>query len=417
MAPPDGSSFGGGGVAGAMQPGNSILNPFSQQQMQQSALASAILRGQTPAPAGVMKGKRFVQLALSTTMTATYGQATTMLLPPAPVGLVTKYIIQAICTVTNPSAGTSMTRTGFGPFNLLSNISYTDPSQNQRINTFGWHLACVSAMRRRRVPGSAFTTDSPTGFGSVMQPITGPSTIANNNTATTVQCFYEVPLSTGRNSLRGAIVANTVFSNQQLQITFNPNFCQNSSDGLLAGYTGASNANPPTFAVTINLYQEYWDQYSLGLLTPLGPDLSFIYEMKYSVFTQLAVNQYNYFRYSPLREYWGTVLAYDNGGTQNAGTDITFFQLQAANQTTYWQRSPLLQSFVTRNMFGDDAPAGVYFFDTHDDPIITAADGNTTLQMQPNSVQNNAYVIAAWEDIAVASVLAAAPSLAGQAGS
>lgn len=407
----------GGGVAGAMQPSNSILTPFSPQQMAQANAAAQYLMGTVAAPQGIVKGKRFTQLAQSVSFVPVFGQSQTISLQPQPVGLVTKYVIQVICTVTNPSAGTSMSRTGFGPFNLLSNISYTDPSQNQRINTYGFLLSTITAMRRRRVPGSAFTTDSPTGYGSVMAPIAGSSTIANNSTATTVSAFYEVPLSTGRNSLKGAIVANTIFSNQQLQVTFNPNFCQVSTDGLLAGYTGASASNPPTYSVTVNLYQEYWDQFTLGLLSPLGPLLSFIYEMKYSIFNSLVSNQYNYFRYSPLREYWSTVLCYDNGGVQNPGTDITNFQLQAANQTTFWQRSPLFQSYHTRNLFGDDAPAGVYFFDTHDDPIITAADGNTTLQMQPSSVQSNAYVIVGWEDIAVASVLASAPSIAGQGGS
>lgn len=409
----------GSAVAGPIQPSNNILNPFTPQQLQTNNTGSQLLRG-AASQAGVRSGTRFEQLAQSVSFVPVYGQASVVNLTPVPVGLITKYLIEVICTVTNPDAGTSMSRTGFGAWNMLSNITYTDPSQNQRVNTYGFHLACVAAMRRRRVPGSAITTDSPSGFGSVVQPITAPSTIANNNTPVVVRAIFELPLSTGRNSTKGAVVGGTVFSNQQLQITFNPNFCQNSTDGMLAGYTGASNANPPTFSVTVNLWQHYWDQYSQGLLNLIAPDLSYIYELKSTLFTPLVANVNNFFRYQPLREYWSTILSFDNGGVENAGTDINNFMLQAANQTTFWTRTPSIQAFVQRNAFGDDPPAGTYFFDTHDTPIITAAEGNTLLMMNPSSLgagPPTPYVIVSWEDIGIASVLAAAPSLAGTGGS
>ncbi len=397
-------------------PGSSILQPFAPQQLQACAAASAVLRGAASSP-GVRSGSRFTQLAQTLSLVPTVGNGSVVTLAPQAVGLVTKYYVEVVTTVTNPAAGSTLTRTPFGPFNQLSNISYTDPSQNQRINTYGWHIANVTAMRRRRVPGSALTTDSPTGFGSVLAPIAAPATIAPSTTAT-VRTIYEIPLSVGRNSLKGAIVAGTVFSNQQLQVTFNPNFCSSGTDPLNAGYTGAgTGANAPTFATTINLYQEYWDQYSQQLLSSLGPDLSTIYELKSTFFTPLVAGVNNFFRYSPLREYWSTVLAFDNAGVMNPGTDVNYFQLQAANQTTFWQRSPSLQSYHTRNLFADDAPAGVYLFDTHDDPIITAADGNTTLNMNPSTVNSGAVVYVGWEDIAIASVLASAPAISGQGGS
>ena len=394
-------------------PGTSILQPFTPQQLQASAAASALLRG-AASQAGVRSGRRFRQLVQSQSFVPVQGQATTVNLTPQPVGLTTKYFVEVITTITNPAGGSLLTRAPFSAFNQLSNIAYTDPSQTQRINTTGWHLATVAAMRRRRIPGAAYTTDSPTGFGSVVQPIQAPATIAAASGTGTARSIYEVPLSTGRNSLRGAIVSGTVFSNQQLQITFNPNFLQAGTDPLNAGYTGSgTGAAAPTMATTVNLYQEYWDQYSQALLAALQPDLSTIYELKTSVFTPIVANVDNYFRFSPLREYWSTVLAFDNGGVMNAGTDVNYFKLQAANQTNFWQNSPALQSFDTRNKFGDEAPPGVYLFDMHDEPIVTAADGNTTLIVNPNSVQAGATVTIGWEDIGIASVLAAAPGLAG----
>lgn len=403
-------------ATGAAVPGTNLLQPFTPQQLQQSAAASAILRGAAPAPQGVRPGKRFFQLAQSLSFTPIAGQALVLTPQPVPVGLVTKYYAEIIITISNPSAGSALTRTPFGPFNVLSGISYTDPTQTNRISTTGWHLASVCAMRRKRVPGAALTTDSPSGFGATLSPIAAPSSIAANSNGT-VRVIYEIPLSVGRNSLRGGVVAGTVFSNQQVQLTINPNLVATGTDPLAAVYTGAAAApNQPTMTGTLNFYQEYWDQYSKSLLNPLAPDLSTIYELKSSLFTPLVAGQDNYFRYNPLREYWSTVMAFDNAGVMNPGTDVNYFKLQAANQTTFWQRSPNVQSYMTRNAIGDDPPAGVYLFDTTDDPIVTAADGNTVLILNPSSVTSGASVTIGWEDIGIASVLATAPTLAGQAG-
>ncbi len=402
--------------AAPAQPGTSILQPFSPQQLAASAKASAILRGAVTPPAGVRPGKRFFQLAQSLAFTPVAGQSLNLTPQPVAVGLVTKYEVEIILTITNPSTGSTLTRTPFGPFNVLSAISYTDPTQTNRIQTTGWHLSSVCAMRRRRVPGSANSTDSPTGYGSVLSPIAAPATIAPGTTAT-VRVVYEIPLATGLHSLRGAVMAGTVFSNQQLQLTVNPELVSSGTDPLAATYTGAgTGANAPTMSGTLNLYQDYWDQFSKGLLNPLAPDLSTIYELRSTVFTPIVAGQDNYFRYNPLREFWSTVLAYDNAGTMNPGTDVNYFKLQAANQTTFWQRSPNLQSYKTRNEFQDDPPAGVYFFDSTADPIVTAASGNTVLIMNPSAVTSGATVTVGWEDIGIASVLAAAPSLTGQAG-
>ena len=402
-------------AAAPARPSNNVLQPFSAQQQAQSAYASAVLRGVQQDP-HFAPGQRYEQIAQSGSFVPVYGQAYTLNLQPLPVGLITKYVLELVCTVTNPSAGSALTRTGFGPWQMLSNVTYTDSAQNQRINTYGWHLAAVNAMRRRRIPGSALSTDSPSGFGATLAPIAAPASIAAGASGT-VRAFFEIPVATGRNSLKGAVLGNALLGTQQLQITFNPTFCQAGTDPLKSGYTGASASNPPTFACTFNLYQHYFDNYDPGLLVPLAPDLSIIYELKTTVFSSLVQGIENFFRYSPLREYWSTVLAFDNGGTMNPGTDITDFTLQAANQTTFWKRTPSMQSYIQRNTFGDDAPPGVYFFDTSDEPIITAADGNTVITLNPSSLQSGATVTVGWEDVAVAQVLSAAPSLAGMGGS
>lgn len=400
----------------AAVPGTSILQPFTPQQLLASAQASAIIRG-TMSGASVRSGRRFTQLTQSIGATPVIGQSLVVSPQPVPVGLQTKYIAEVVVTITNPAAGSVLTRTPMGPAAVCSAISYTDPNQTQRINTSGWHLFSVGFMRRRRVPGSANATDSPTGFGATLSPIAAPATIAAGASGT-LRMIYEIPLSIGAASLRGAVVAGTVFSNQQLALTLSPNIVAPAgTDPLLSCYTGAgAGVDAPTMAATVNFYQVYYDTFSRSLLTPLAPDLSTVYELKSSIFSPIIAGQDNYFRFNPLREFWSTMLAFNNGGSYNAGTDINYFKLQAANQTNFWQRSPNLQSYMSRNSFGDDPPAGVYAFDMHDDPVVTAAEGNTLLILNPITAGAGSTVTVGWEDVGIASVLAAAPSLTGQAG-
>ncbi len=165
----------GSATAAAPQRSTNPLSPFNAQQLQQSALATQIILGLNRTD---QSGIRYEPLVYSTALAPVFGSPSTAQLQPSQAGLVQKYVVEVITTVTNPAGGSLLTRSELGPLASLSNISYTDPVQNQRINTTGWHIACVAAMRRRRVPGAAVTTDSPTGFGSNVQPIAAPATIA-----------------------------------------------------------------------------------------------------------------------------------------------------------------------------------------------------------------------------------------------
>ena len=234
----------------ATQPSQNLLQPWSQQQLNDNANASALLR--SPA-----YGKRFRQQIYNATFTPTFGNPTVITVPISNVGLITKFVVVCSTTVTNPAGGSLLTRGSFGPFSTYSLITYTDPNSNTRINTTGAHLGAVTARRHRRVPGAALTTNSPSGFGSVLSPVSAPSTIAANAGTGTVNCVYEVPLAVGRNSTKGAVFAGAVFATQSLQLTFNPNFASSGADPFGVVYTGSNTgANAPTFSHTVTVYQE-----------------------------------------------------------------------------------------------------------------------------------------------------------------
>jgi hypothetical protein len=389
-----------------MSAGANILQPWSDKQLADNANASAFLRA---------NGKRFTQQIFATTITPVFGSQQIVNVPIQPVGLITKFFVEVVTTVTNPAGGSTLTRTGMGPWNSLSMVQYTDPNSSARIATPGWHLANVITRRHRRIPGAAVTTDAPGGGGATSTPIACPATIAAN-AAGTVAAVYEVPLAFGRHTLKGSVFSGAVFATQSLQLTFNPAFAKATGTPLDAVFTGSgTGANAPTYSTQIIVYQEYWDQFPLQLIPMLSPDLSTVYEIKQTSLASLIVSSDNYVRFSNLRQFQSTVLAYDNGGVLNAGTDINYFALQSANQTNEWKRSPRLQAYLTRNAYGDELPAGFYMFDFSEDPIVTAAEGNTVLVINPSAVSANAVLNIGWEDLGVSSVLASAPSLAGTA--
>jgi hypothetical protein len=401
------SDYGGTGTMQRVSAGPSILQPWSQKQLTDDANASAFLRA---------NGKRFTQQIFSATITPVAGSSQVINIPIQPVGLICKFIVEAVTTVTNPAGGATMTRTGMGPWNTFSNIQYTDPNSNARIATPGWHLAAVTMRRHRRIPGAAVTTDSPGGFGATSTPIAAPATIAANTSAV-VSAVYEVPLAFGRHSLKGSVFSGAVFATQSLQLTFNPAFTKFTGTPLDAVYTGGGTAgNVPTYSTQIIVYQEYWDQFPLQLIPMLSPDLSTVYEIKQTSLASLIANSDNYVRFSNLRQFQSVTLGFDNGGVLNPGTDVAYFALQSANQTNEWKRSPRLQAYMTRNAYGDEFPAGFYLFDFSEDPIVTAAEGNTVLSINPNTVNANAVLNVGWENLGVSSVLASAPSLSGTAG-
>jgi P3 major capsid protein len=396
------------GTQSAAAPGINILQPWSPQQLAADAQASAAI---------MQLGTRYDQIIASIGGVPVAGQPLLVNVVPQNVGLINKFTVIVDVTVTVPAGASGpLTRGSLAPFNALSSITYTDPNQYQRINTTGWHMASVTAMRHRRVPGAALATDTPSGFGSVLVPMSAPASIAPGASGL-VRCQYEIPLAYTRGSLKGAVFSGAVFATQQLQLVINPTLVAPAgSDDVNICYSGADPAHPPTMVSAVTVWQDYYDGFPLGLLSAISPSLSTIYELKVSGFTALAPNLDNYARFSNLRQFMSATIYFDNAGEKNYGSDIGYFALQSANQTTLWKRTVPRQSYITRQMFGDDFPVQMYPFDFRAAPIITAAEGNTVLVMNPTNVQPNAVMLVGWEDIGVNTVLASAPSLAGNVG-
>lgn len=316
------------------------------------------------------------------------------------VGLVKRLLVKITGTI-SAAAANEHTLTKLGLANALSNVTFTDLANNQRINTTGWHLVAVASAKRRRVWGAANTTDTPLGYGNNYDAISAPATIAASGSGNFVM-YYEVPFTRNDHDLRGLIMGSVATATMQVQCTINPNFCvATGADATGAVYQSAG-ATPGTLSnLTFQVYQNYLDQYPRQANgAPILPalDIGTAYVLTNTSSATPIANQDNAFPFVNQRQFLSTTAVYDNAGTLNPGTDITAWKLTSANFTNITYLDAVTQALMGRVRISDDFPEGMYYFDFNDRPIDTSVFGNMQLLLNPSSVGGStAVVLLAWE--------------------
>jgi len=95
-------------------------------------------------------GQKMTQVIASGTVTP--GTTPIINIAPRNVGLILGFIIKVTGGVTN-GATDAATLTGLGSSNILSNITFTDLNNVQRVNTSGSHIALLNSARQGFVFG------------------------------------------------------------------------------------------------------------------------------------------------------------------------------------------------------------------------------------------------------------------------
>lgn len=304
-------------------------------------------------------------------------------IPVRNVGLIKRFVVEISGTLVQ-SAAETLTRTAFGPANILSQVVFTDLSNQTRINTTGWHLHNLATARRQMAFGAAFTNDSPVAIGSNIGVMSAPTPIT---TAQNFRFFYEIPIAYGDFDLRGGIYAAVVSSTMNLQLTINPNFvAATGTNPTNSVYLSSTAAQGTLSNLTIKTYQNYLDQVPMSKDGPIIPllDMSTAYLLNNTVVTGLTANQDNAVPYANFRDFLSTMVIYDNFGTGSAvATDINTWSIQAANYTNIVQYDPYMVALLTREIINDDFPAqqarALYYFDHRRKPISTLQYGNMQL--------------------------------------
>lgn len=334
---------------------------------------------------------------------------------PRNVGLILGFLVEVSGTISN-SAAAQLNRTDFGSANILKNITFTDLNNVTRINTTGAHLAVLNAARQGFVFGGAYAPNVPMNWGNNYSPFSGPATIAVSSTGA-VKHTYWVPIAYSSNDLRGSIYAAIVNATMNLQLTLNTAPCIGAvpaNDPLAAIYSnnaaGAWQGN-----IQVNVNQVYLDQLPMNNGSPILPllDLNTIYDLKYTTQNGLAAGQDFPVSYANFRQFLSTMMIYDNGGTYNAGTDLNYLALTAANSTNIFKVTPSIAALQARQTFMADPPPGVYFFDHRERPIDTVTFGNMQLVANPITVNAGAQLVVGYESFQQTSQLGAASSLSG----
>lgn len=340
------------------------------------------------------------------------GQAQTINLPITNLGIVRKLVVKLTATVAQGAAETQTAST-FGGANALSQVILTDLNNLTRINTTGWHLNLLGTARRQLASGAAFTSDNPNGLGSNYALNTTPQSVT---VAQTLSQFWELPLAYSDTDLRGAMFANVNNATSNLQLTLNPNFFVSSTgNATQAVYKSSTAQLGQITSYTLEVWQETLDQ------LPRDANNNFIlptlslqtqYNIMNVVQTGLAVGADFSLPYSNLRQYLSSFVVLDNGGTLNAGADLNYISMTAANSMAIFKMTPpMLQYVYGRWAINDDWPKGVYYIPSRVKPISTANYGNIQLNINPSTVNAGAQLLIGYESMIMTQQLQAAGSV------
>lgn len=322
-------------------------------------------------------------------------------LTPNFVGLIKRFRLELTGTITN-TGSTTITLTQWGLSNLISNIIYTDPQNNQRHNTLGMHLSIVSAAKRNRPYGTAlpvntvYTTGGANNIASMFNVPTAqwgvfsaPLTIATSATGT-FRAVFELPLAYSDTDLRGAVYSNLVNATQNIQVTFNPQaVVAGTVDSTYAVYSGATGSAGNITNVTVTAYQDYLYQLPTaqdGQPILPGIDISTVYQLKNTNNIGITANQNFNYSYANFNSFVSTTALFNSTGLDAGnllGTDVNYWQLTAANLTAIWKKGPLTVAQDSRERVLFDLPKGAYYFDSRLAPILTNQFGNVQLTLNP----------------------------------
>lgn len=333
-----------------------------------------------------------------------------------PVGLIKRFIVEVEATFSELGGAGTAAVTDFGPLNLLSNIQFTDLQNNQRHNAPGLQFGLTSAFKEREVYAGALSyAQAGANYGGNWELVfaTAPTTGATGS----ARMVYEVPIAYSDDDLRGCIYANVVSNQMFLQLTVNNNPVPNTGDDTFAVFFGsASTATSSITSITINVYQEYLDQLPVGPNGIVLPslDVSTMYQLLYTNFTNIAANQPFYIQYTSFRRFMSVLMIYNNSGTRGGretGQDIINWQLLSANFTPIFLEDPLERARVARRILGTDPPPGTYYFPSRSHPVYTLTYGNMQIALTASTAATAAYIFTMWEFFGQQNTLSQAGSL------
>lgn len=337
------------------------------------------------------------------------------------VGLLKGFWVEITGTLTN-GGGSQASRTGRGAYNALSQIVYTDLQNNQRVNTTGWHLGMLNTAKLGYGLGAAYAPNLPAGFGANWTVQSLASTIASMGDAA-LRVIYYVPVAYSADDLTGAIYTGVTGATHNLTLTLNaaPGFTTGDALNAIAGGASTAVTWKTGTNVTVQVYQEYWDQLpatQAGVVLPLM-DIGTSYMINNTSMSQITANQDFPIQYANFRKFLSTFAVFNNYNGSNGesafgvGADVNQWKIATANYTYLYQAAPEINALQSRIQIMSDWPNGIYYFDHRRKPIDTVQYGNMQLLLNASTVNSNAYLALGYEAFADTNIVTQAGSLPG----
>ncbi len=268
---------------------------------------------------------------------------------------------------------------------MLKSVSYTDFAAVNRTVIPGAFLNALNSVRL----GKLFNDPASSLTDTANLLIQSPTAI---NAAAPLSFIVRLPIAYGPDDTTGAVLSQTATGNHY--VTVNLATALVGTDAILAPYSaGAATVGD----VTITAFQEYIQPQSLAGLPII--DLSTIYgfEGNYTTSDNLSVGQEKYVNYPNMRSVLAAMVAYNNGGTYNPGTDISAVRVIANSNVNIIDATAKYLLLRQRNALSGDLPAGLYFLNTRNNPINTTLYGNVQIGLTPSSVGANSYMAYGFE--------------------
>lgn len=387
----------------------------ANQQQNPVAINAAARRSLIPGP-NTQTVKRIQQIASITAANYTAGQQVVLNISPAPVGIITRFIVEVTAAI-GIGAAETQTRVQNGASAFFSNVQYIDTSNQTRINCPSWYLHHLASIRRRQYWNGVAVNDinGVAGLGANWSSgiAAAPASLTAAPGAANFKMFFEVPLAYGNDDLRGAVLASLINATQQLNLTINPNFFVTSTDQVNvaeSAYQSSSAQLGKIGSYTVTVYQEYIDQFG-GLALP-QIDLATQYLLQTSGGYNPVANTDLIIPYANFRLFMSTIVRYNNSGVFNAGSDTNYLAIRTANQSDLIHVDPYAATLLAREHVDIDLPTGYYLLNHRQKPLFTNAFGNLSLVFQANSVSGvNSSVLVAYEQLALMNQLPAASAI------
>lgn len=328
----------------------------------------------------------------------------TMQIPLQRMGIMTGVMLQITVPVT---IGTHVpTVSPFAPYNFVQNITYTDYSGLQRVNTSGYQLHALNSFRGGRLMNQAnlnmagvsgwLPTTSETGVDTNILAV--PTAVASANMTFSLY----VPIAYDASSdLRGAVLSQTIYGDHYITIQL-PTLLQG-TDPLVYPYqvnTSSTVALESASNITVQAFQHYiMPQNGVANLPMI--DLSTIYavEGNYTFNSNISAGAQTFIPWPNNRSIMSAMHIVDQaatGGTAN-GTDVSQIILLGNSNTNIREMNPAYLRNQMRYRLGSDLPSGVYMLSSRAQPITTQLYGNVQTVFAMATAGAGTYISSQYE--------------------